>query len=45
MYDAIVVGSRVAGAATAMLLARKGYTVLTAESGPHALQSSRNATA
>lgn len=28
MYDAIVVGSRVAGAATAMLLARKGYTVL-----------------
>jgi flavin-dependent dehydrogenase len=28
MYDAIVVGARVAGSATAMLLARKGYRVL-----------------
>jgi flavin-dependent dehydrogenase len=28
MYDAIVVGARCAGAPTAMLLARKGYTVL-----------------
>jgi len=28
MYDAIIVGSRVAGAPTAMLLARKGYKVL-----------------
>jgi flavin-dependent dehydrogenase len=28
MYDAIVVGARCAGAATAMLLARKGYQVL-----------------
>ncbi len=28
MYDAIIVGARVAGAATAMLLARKGYRVL-----------------
>jgi len=28
MYDAIVVGARVAGAPTAMLLARKGYRVL-----------------
>jgi len=28
MYDAIVVGARVAGAPTAMLLARKGYKVL-----------------
>jgi flavin-dependent dehydrogenase len=28
MYDAIVVGARVAGASTAMLLARKGYRVL-----------------
>ena len=27
-YDAIVVGARVAGAPTAMLLARKGYQVL-----------------
>src|SRR3712207_3707818 len=27
-YDAIVVGARVAGAPTAMLLARKGYRVL-----------------
>jgi len=28
MYDAIVVGARVAGAPTAMLLARKGYKIL-----------------
>ncbi|HEV8193069.1 MAG TPA: NAD(P)/FAD-dependent oxidoreductase [Ktedonobacterales bacterium] len=28
MYDAIIVGARVAGSATAMLLARKGYRVL-----------------
>src|SRR5215211_5425343 len=28
MYDAIVVGARCAGAATAMLLARKGHRVL-----------------
>src|ERR1044071_5307883 len=28
MYDAIVVGARVAGSPTAMLLARKGYRVL-----------------
>lgn len=28
MYDAIVIGARCAGAPTAMLLARKGYTVL-----------------
>ena len=28
MYDAIIVGARVAGASTAMLLARKGYRVL-----------------
>src|SRR5579883_1559237 len=28
MYDAIVVGARVAGAPAAMLLARKGYRVL-----------------
>jgi flavin-dependent dehydrogenase len=28
MYDAIIVGARVAGAPTAMLLARKGYRVL-----------------
>lgn len=28
MYDAIVIGARVAGAPTAMLLARKGYRVL-----------------
>ena len=28
MYDAIIVGARCAGAATAMLLARKGYKVL-----------------
>jgi flavin-dependent dehydrogenase len=28
MYDAIVVGARLAGASTAMLLARKGYKVL-----------------
>jgi flavin-dependent dehydrogenase len=27
-YDAIVVGARVAGSPTAMLLARKGYDVL-----------------
>ena len=31
MYDAIVVGARVAGAPTAMLLARKGYKVLLAD--------------
>ena len=30
-YDAIVVGARCAGAATAMLLARKGYDVLLAD--------------
>ena len=28
MYDVIVVGARCAGAATAMLLARKGHRVL-----------------
>src|ERR1043165_2058795 len=28
MYDAIVIGARVAGSPTAMLLARKGYRVL-----------------
>src|SRR5215469_5272457 len=28
MYDAIIVGARVAGSATALLLARKGYRVL-----------------
>ena len=28
MYDAVVVGARCAGAATALLLARKGYKVL-----------------
>ena len=28
MYDAIIVGARVAGAPTAMLLARKGHRVL-----------------
>jgi 2-polyprenyl-6-methoxyphenol hydroxylase-like FAD-dependent oxidoreductase len=28
MYDAIVIGARCAGAATAMLLARKGHRVL-----------------
>src|SRR5919109_3684283 len=28
MYDAMVIGARCAGAATAMLLARKGYDVL-----------------
>ncbi len=31
MYDAIVVGARCAGSATAMLLARKGYRVLLAD--------------
>jgi 2-polyprenyl-6-methoxyphenol hydroxylase-like FAD-dependent oxidoreductase len=31
MYDAIVVGGRVAGAPTAMLLARKGYKVLVVD--------------
>jgi len=28
MYDAVVVGARCAGSATALLLARKGYKVL-----------------
>lgn len=28
MYDAIIIGARCAGSATAMLMARKGYTVL-----------------
>ena len=28
MYDAIIIGARVAGSPTAMLLARKGYRVL-----------------
>ena len=31
MYDAIIVGARCAGSATAMLLARKGYRVLALE--------------
>jgi flavin-dependent dehydrogenase len=31
MYDAIVIGARVAGASTAMLLARKGYRVLAVD--------------
>jgi 2-polyprenyl-6-methoxyphenol hydroxylase-like FAD-dependent oxidoreductase len=31
MYDAIVVGTRVAGAATAMLLARRGLRVLAVD--------------
>jgi flavin-dependent dehydrogenase len=30
-YDAIVVGGRCAGSPTAMLLARKGYTVLVVD--------------
>ena len=33
MYDAIIVGARVAGAPTAMLLARKGYRVLLVDRG------------
>lgn len=33
MYDVIVVGARVAGAPTAMLLARKGYRVLLLDRG------------
>ena len=33
MYDAIVVGARCAGAATAMLLARQGRRVLLLERG------------
>jgi flavin-dependent dehydrogenase len=33
-YDAIIVGARVAGAATAMLLARRGLRVLLLEHGP-----------
>src|SRR5688572_18194288 len=33
MYDAIVVGARCAGAATAMLLARKGHRVLLVDRG------------
>lgn len=31
MYDAIVIGARCAGAATAMLLARQGHRVLLLE--------------
>src|SRR5215468_808760 len=31
MYDVIVVGTRAAGASTAMLLARKGYKVLAVD--------------
>ncbi len=31
VHDAIVVGARCAGAATAMLLARKGYRVLVVD--------------
>src|SRR5215471_8209989 len=31
MYDVIVVGTRAAGASTAMLLARKGYRVLAVD--------------
>ena len=34
-YDAIVVGGRVAGASTAMLLARAGATVLLLERSPY----------
>ena len=30
-YDAIIVGSRIAGATTAMLLARAGYKVLVVD--------------
>lgn len=31
MYDAIVIGGRCAGAATALLLARKGFEVLVVD--------------
>ncbi|HUR29786.1 MAG TPA: FAD-dependent monooxygenase, partial [Saprospiraceae bacterium] len=31
MYDAIIIGARVAGSPTAMLLAQKGYKVLLLE--------------
>jgi flavin-dependent dehydrogenase len=31
MYDVIVVGGRVAGSSTAMLLARRGYKVLVVD--------------
>src|SRR5262249_41701144 len=34
-YDAVIVGARVAGAATAMLLARAGMRVLTIERSAH----------
>lgn len=34
MYDAIIVGARVAGAATALLLAREGYDVLVLDRDP-----------
>jgi flavin-dependent dehydrogenase len=34
-YDALVVGARCAGAATAMLLARKGWRVLVIDRGSH----------
>jgi len=36
-YDVIVVGARVAGAATAMLLARQGLRVLAVDRVPPAL--------
>ena len=36
-FDAIVVGARVAGAATALLLARQGHTVVHLEATPDLL--------
>ena len=36
MYDVIVIGARVAGASTAMLLAGNGYRVLLLVRGLHA---------
>lgn len=38
-YDVVVVGARVAGAATAMLLARRGYDVLVVDRATHGAET------
>lgn len=42
MYDAIVVGARCAGSATAMLLARRGYRVLLVDRATFPSDTIRN---
>lgn len=42
MYDAIVIGARVAGSPTTMLLARKGYKVLLVDKAGFPAKPSRS---